>query len=79
MKYFEVDFPESVNVKAGRIQKSAILSSFFSHCKADLKNAFIYDGGKFNLLGVDMTKIDQFRAMLKSTGFDFDQPTLVLR
>ena len=77
LKYFEVDYPESVHRKYGRIKKSPILKSFFTECQ-QIQDCYVYDQGLFNMIGCNMTHIDEFQTKLNQAGFDPNLPTVIL-
>ena len=77
IKYYEVDYPESVHRKHGRIRKSSLLASFFKK-SVHMNDCYIYDDGLFNMIGCNMTHIEEFEFKLKQTGFDPNLPTVIL-
>ena len=59
VNYFEVDYPESVKRKDARIFKSSYLRSFF-HKRNVIKNdIFVYNDGRFTLVGCDMIQVNE--------------------
>lgn len=77
VRYFEVDYPESVHGKNARISKSALLKSFFSHVKCE-NDCYEYDSGFLTLIGCNMVIVEDLLFKLNQTGFDPRLKTLIL-
>ena len=78
INYFEVDYPESVRRKDARIFKSSYLRSFF-HKRNVIKNdIFVYNDGRFTLVGCDMIQVNELLGKFQLSGFDPNAETLIL-
>ena len=78
VNYFEVDYPESVKRKDARIFKSSYLRSFF-HKRNVIKNdIFVYNDGRFTLVGCDMIQVNELLSKFQLSGFDPNAETLIL-
>lgn len=78
VKYFEVDYPESVVRKDARISKSQVLRSFFKQRKSIDNKVFIYDDGTLTLIGCNMVQLQTLEYLLNHAKFDKQSPTLIL-
>jgi len=79
-KYFEVDFPMSVNRKAMAIHKHRKLTELanFSEAKSDSGPRKDFVGTDYTLISADMRLINNLERKLTDCAIDFSAPTLFL-
>ena len=78
LNYFEVDYPESVKRKDARIFKSSYLRSFFQKRNVIKNDIFVYNDGRFTLVGCDMIQVNELLGKFQLSGFDPNAETLIL-
>ncbi|XP_006819091.1 tRNA wybutosine-synthesizing protein 4-like [Saccoglossus kowalevskii] len=77
--YIEVDFVHVAQRKSIIIESKHELSSLIdTPLQADPSNGIVLKSESYNLLGIDMTKLDELYSALVLCGIDFSLPTLLL-
>ncbi|XP_070554287.1 tRNA wybutosine-synthesizing protein 4-like isoform X2 [Ptychodera flava] len=79
--FFEVDFMDVAKRKANIISQQTELNKLIRNRLEDgieMNKGLVLRSEKYQLLGIDMTKLDKLNDGLQSSGLDFNTPTLLL-